>query len=735
MSTVVAPHLSIELPIEGMTCASCASRIERGLSRLEGVDVAEVNYATEQARVTYDPSHIAVADLTAKVEALGYRVVELGNDDEKAEADDDGLMRRVVIAGALTLPVLLVSMFESLQFRNWQWVAFALTTPVATWCAYPMHRAAAVNARHGAATMDTLVSISVIAGYTWSAVAVVFLDAADEHSGMSMGADSSAPVYFETAGVIVALILLGRYFEHRSRRRAGDALRKLLAMGAKTAELESGETIPVASLEVGDRFIVRPGERVATDGVVRDGVSAVDVSMLTGEPLPVDVNPGDDVYGATVNQSGRLIVEATAVGEATALAHIAKLVATAQGSKAPIQRLADKVAAVFVPVVMLIAALTLASWLITGHSAGKAFTAAVAVLIIACPCALGLATPTALMVGTGRGAQLGIIIKGGEVLEATRRVDTVVLDKTGTITRGEMKLINTRTVEGITASQALQLAASAEVASEHPIARAIVAAASSRADTPLLALDTFSNEAGIGVTATIASTPVRVGRTTLFQEVPQSLQDFADVEGKRGATTVYFGRGDSAEAVFSVADTVRPTSKTAITMFQAMGVEVVMATGDQQAAAMFIAHQVGIDRVAAAQMPADKVELVRSLQGEGRRVAVVGDGVNDAPALATADLGIAMGSGTDIAIDTADITLMRADLVAAADAIALARKTLSTIKGNLFWAFGYNVAAIPLAAAGLLSPMIAAGTMAFSSVFVVSNSLRLRRFRSASIGN
>jgi Cu+-exporting ATPase len=584
--------------------------------------------------------------------------------------------------------------------------------------------------------MDTLVSLGAGAAWLWSMVALLFLGADDAASsgmagmaGMSGSGASSAHVYFETAAVIITLILVGRWFEHRSRRRAGDALRGLLALGATHARLESGEEIPVASLEVGDRFVVRPGERIATDGVVREGASAVDVSMLTGEPVPVEVETGSEVFGATVNQSGRLVVEATRVGADSALARITRLVEEAQGSKAPVQRLADRVAGVFVPLVLVIALATLAAWLLTGHSANEAFTAAVAVLIIACPCALGLATPTALMVGTGRAAQLGILLRGGEVLEAARNIDAVVLDKTGTITEGRMTLVGVHTDPALSTADAAQLLADiqlAEAASEHPVARAIAAGLDRSADS----LDAFENRAGLGVVAEIGGRRIVVGREALAGGVPAPLQAALDAAAAAGHTAVVAGRsGEHAEAVLVVADTLKATSADAVAALHALGLHVVMATGDRAEAARSIATEVGIDEVRAGVLPEGKVDVVAELQAAGRRVAVVGDGVNDAPALARADLGIAMGTGTDIAMEAADVTLVAGDLRAAVDSIALARRTLATIKGNLFWAFAYNVAAIPLAATGRLDPMIAAGAMAFSSVFVVSNSLRLRRFR------
>jgi Cu+-exporting ATPase len=703
----------VDLPVEGMTCAACAARVERGLAALPGVTVAHVNLASGRATVAFDPERLGPPDLAARVVDLGYRVPAAPAPDPDAVAGR-AFRRRLVPALVLTVPLLLVSMIGALQFSGWEWWALACSTPVVWWAGLPFHRAALANLRHRAVTMDTLVSLGTIAAWTWSVVALCFMD--------------DGNVYFETAAVITTLILLGRYLEARARARSAQAVRALLQLGAKTARLENGDEIPIASLAVGDRFVVRPGEKIATDGLVVDGHSAVDVSMLTGEPVPVDVAPGAEVFGATINTSGRLVVAATRVGRDTALAQIARLVDAAQASKAPVQHLADRISRVFVPIVLVLAAGTLALWLLAGSSAADAFTAAVAVLIIACPCALGLATPTAIMVGTGRGAQLGIVIKGGDVLEATQRVDHVVLDKTGTITEGRMDLVDVVVARGVDPADALRLVGSAEDASEHPIARAIARGARARG-AQLVAPDDFVADAGLGVRATVDGCAVVVGRESRFDDPDADLAAAIDSARAAGHTAVVAGWDDAPRAVFVVADRVKDTSRAAVDAFHDLGVRVVMATGDHERTASAVAAAVGIDRFVAEALPAGKVDLVRALQDDGHRVAVVGDGVNDAPALAQADLGIAMGTGADVAVEASDLTIVGGDLVAAADAIALARRTLATIKGNLFWAFAYNVAALPLAASGVLNPMIAAGAMACSSLFVVSNSLRLRRFR------
>jgi P-type Cu+ transporter len=746
-----APASEVELSIGGMTCASCAARIEKKLNRMDGV-TATVNFATEKAKVSYGGG-TDVADLIATVEKTGYTAEEpppatppTGEEGEvrAAHPGADGellsLRQRLFVSLALSVPVVLMAMVPVLQFDNWQWLSLTLAAPVVVWGAYPFHEAAFTNARHGAATMDTLVSIGTLAALGWSLWALFFGHAG--MPGMRHGfeftvsrSDGSSSIYLEAAAGVTTFILAGRYLETKSRRKAGAALRALLELGAKdVAVLRGGKEvrIPVAQLTVGDRFVVRPGEKIATDGTVVEGASAVDASMLTGESVPVDVGVGDAVTGATMNAGGRLVVEAARVGGDTQLARTAKLVEDAQNGKAEVQRLADRISGVFVPVVLLIAAATLGGWLGVTGDAAAAFTAAVAVLIIACPCALGLATPTALMVGTGRGAQLGILIKGPEVLESTRRVDTVVLDKTGTVTTGRMQLQDVFTAPGVDKDELLRLAGALEHASEHPIAQAIAAGAVERAGS-LPVPEGFENVAGLGVQGVVDGHAVLVGREKLLDgwviELPRELAEAKAAAEAEGRTAVAVAWDGEARGVLTVADAVKETSAEAVAELRRLGLKPVLLTGDNRLVAESVARAVGIDEVIAEVLPQDKVDVVKRLQAEGRTVAMVGDGVNDAAALATADLGLAMGTGTDAAIEAGDLTLVRGDLRVAADAIRLSRKTLATIKGNLFWAFGYNVAALPLAAAGMLNPMIAGAAMAFSSVFVVTNSLRLRSFK------
>ncbi|MFG3360769.1 heavy metal translocating P-type ATPase [Streptomyces griseofuscus] len=734
----------VELLIGGMTCASCAARVEKKLNRMDGVS-ATVNFATEKAKVSYGTG-VEVADLIATVVKTGYTAEEPAppRPEPEAEAPDSAgqdpelgaLRHRLLVSALLALPVVLLAMIPALQFDNWQWLSLTLAAPVVVWGGAPFHRAAWTNARHGAATMDTLVSVGTLAAFGWSLWALFFGRAGmtgmhDEFRLTVSRMDGASTIYLEVASGVIALILLGRYLEARSKRRAGAALKALLELGAKdVAVLRDGREVrmPVSALAVGDRFVVRPGEKVATDGTVVEGVSAVDAAMLTGESVPVDVGPGDQVTGATVNAGGRLVVEATRVGADTQLARMAKLVEDAQNGKAEVQRLADRVSAVFVPVVILIALATFGGWLGVTGDAVSAFTAAVAVLIIACPCALGLATPTALMVGTGRGAQLGILIKGPEVLESTRRVDTVVLDKTGTVTTGRMTLQTVYAADGEDEQELLRLAGALEHASEHPVARAVAAGAEERVGA-LPTVEHFENVAGRGVRGRVGGREVAVGR--LYDDVPEELARAAAEAEREGRTAVLAGWDGRARGVLAVADAIKETSAEAIRELRALGLTPVLLTGDNRTVAESVARAVGIDaaHVYAEVLPEDKVDVVRRLRAEGRAVAMVGDGVNDAAALATADLGLAMGTGTDAAIEAGDLTLVRGDLRTAADAIRLSRRTLATIKGNLVWAFGYNVAALPLAAAGLLNPMIAGAAMAFSSVFVVTNSLRLRRFR------
>ncbi|WP_186780599.1 cation-translocating P-type ATPase [Streptomyces sp. CBG9] len=745
----------VELSVGGMTCASCAARVEKKLNRMPGV-TATVNYATEKAKVAYEPGEeLGVADLIATVVRTGYTAEEIRPPEPEPapEAPKDGaeasgapgedgteaLRQRFTVSAVLAAPVILLSMVPAFQFDHWQWLCLTLTAPVVVWGGLPFHRAAWTNLRHGATTMDTLVSVGTLAAFGWSLWAL-FLG----HAGMpgmrhgfdltASRADASSMIYLEVAAGVVTFLLLGRWLEARAKRRAGAALRALLELGAREATVvRDGREVrvPVARLVAGDRFTVRPGETIATDGRVVEGRSAVDTSLLTGESVPVDVAPGDQVTGATVNTGGRLTVEATRIGADTQLARMARLVEQAQNGKAAVQRLADRVSAVFVPVVLVLALGTLVGWLLATDDATAAFTAAVAVLIIACPCALGLATPTALLVGTGRGAQLGILIRGPEVLENTRRVDTVVLDKTGTLTTGRMELTEVLPADGTGETELLRLAGALEHASEHPVARAVASAAEER-HGPLPPVSGFASTSGLGVRGTVEGRQVAAGRPRLLAEagmaLPEELERALAAAEARGRTVVAVGWDGAVRGLLTLADALRETSAEAVRELRALGLTPVLLTGDNEAVAAEVARAVGIDRVAAGVLPEGKVAEVERLRAEGRTVAMVGDGVNDAAALATADLGLAMGTGTDAAIEAGDLTLVRGDLRAAGDAIRLSRRTLATIKGNLCWAFGYNVAALPLAAAGLLNPMIAGAAMAFSSVFVVTNSLRLKSF-------
>ncbi|WP_369817271.1 heavy metal translocating P-type ATPase [Cellulomonas sp. Root137] len=742
---------AIELEIGGMTCSSCAARIEKRLNRMPGVE-ASVNYATEKATLTL-PEGTTIDEAVAVVEATGYsarpretsRSEPATGPDAEVEDETAALRHRLTLSAVLTAPVLILSMVEPLQFDNWQWLSLTLAAPVVVWGAWPFHRAAWANARHAAATMDTLISVGVLAAFGWSLYAL-FLGAAGR-PGMRMAFDivpdrggGGHEIYLEVAAAVTVFILLGRYFEAGAKKRSGAALRALMELGAKDVGVVRGGTevrIAVADLVVGDIFIVRPGEKVATDGMVVEGASAVDASMLTGEPVPVEVGPGDTVVGATVNAGGRLLVRATRVGADTQLAQMARLVEEAQTGKAPVQRLADRISAVFVPIVIALAVATLGFWLGAGAGAEAAFTAAVAVLIIACPCALGLATPTALMVGTGRGAQLGILIKGPEVLESTRQVDTIVLDKTGTVTSGQMQLVEVRPAGTSTRDEVLRIAGALEDASEHPIARAITAGARSEMSI-LPTVEQFANTQGLGVSGVVDGHAVAAGRVSWMAKqwglhLDSELGPILEAAESAGRTVVAVGWDGALRGLLIVSDTLKPTSRQAVAELKALGLRPVLLTGDNYRAARAIGAEVGIDEVVAEVLPEDKVRVVREMQDSGRVVAMVGDGVNDAAALAQSDLGIAMGTGTDVAIEASDLTLVRGDLRAAVDAVRLSRRTLSTIKGNLFWAFAYNVAAIPLAISGLLNPLIAGAAMAFSSVFVVTNSLRLRNFQAVSL--
>lgn len=749
------------LDIAGMTCASCANRIERKLNKLDGV-TASVNYATEKARILF-PVALSPADLVRTVEAAGYQATvptappapttpaSVATNQNQTAADQRvaELRRRLSICAALSLPVVAMAMIPAIQFEYWQWLSLTLAAPVVVWGAYPFHKAALTNLRHGATTMDTLISVGTMAAMGWSLIALFF-----GHAGIpgmkhpfefTIGrhSDGLGNIYLEAAAGVTTFILAGRYLEATSKRQAGAALRALMELGAKTVSvIRHGpqgpveHQCPIEQLVVGDQFVVRPGEKIATDGLVLDGWSAIDASMLTGESVPVEVGPGASVTGATVNTSGRLVVEATRVGEDTQLAHMARLVTDAQTGKAKVQRLADRIAGVFVPVVILLAVATLAFWLLTGAGAAFAFTAAVAVLIIACPCALGLATPTALMVGTGRGAQLGILIKGPEVLESTRKVDTIVLDKTGTVTTGQMSVKDVLVAPKESPALVMRLAGAVESASEHPIAKAIAAHAMANAGH-IPTVRHFANTEGLGVSGLVVETAnrweVKVGRPSMLAEagmsIPKALEADMARAAESGATVVAVGWEGKGRGAMVVHDSIKPTSSRAIEQFRLLGLEPILLTGDNATVASSVGHELGIPHVISEVLPQDKAEVIKQLQAEGRIVAMVGDGVNDAAALAQADLGLAMGTGTDAAMQASDLTLVRGDLRVAADAVRLARRTLRTIKGNLFWAFAYNVAAIPLAALGMLNPMLAGAAMAFSSVFVVTNSLRLRRFK------
>lgn len=734
----------VELAVGGMTCASCAARVEKKLNRLPGV-TATVNYSTEKATIDL-PENLSIADAIATVEATGYSATAIDKtrkrDVSSQDHAEDEIKPRLIVAIALTLPIMVFSMIPPLQFDYWQWVSLVLATPVVLWSAWPFHRAALINLRHGNTTMDTLISIGVTAAYLWSLYALFFGGAGDPSMRMAFTLlpnheGGGSEVYFEVASAVTTFILIGRYLEARAKSKSSQALTALVNLGAKDVAVITGEgeeRIPIENLKVGDHFVARPGERIATDGTVIDGRSSVDASMITGESLPESKEPGDSVIGATVNQSGRLVIAATAVGNDTALARITQLVEQAQAGKAPVQRLADRVAAVFVPIVIALSVITLAGWLLAGSEPAFAFTAAVAVLIIACPCALGLATPTALMVGTGRGAQLGILIRGPQVLESTQKIDTIVLDKTGTVTTGSMSVAGFTTLDHTTPEELFTKAASLESYSEHPVAKAIVEHAKTQFE--LLTVENFDSLQGNGITGDINGKSIQVGKPTWIYQLIKTpehsaahdINPWVSENEAKGHTVIAVSWDNEVKGFIAIADTIKQDSQKAIEQFRHLGLTPVLLTGDNSAAAHFVAEQVGIDTVYAQVLPEDKVNVVKELQTQGKVVAMVGDGVNDAAALVQADLGMAMGSGTDVAIEASDITLVNNNLTSAATGIKLARKTLATIKGNLFWAFAYNVAAIPLAVAGLLNPMIAGAAMAFSSVFVVTNSLRLRRF-------
>jgi Cu+-exporting ATPase len=744
--TVVSPPeniIEVELAVQGMTCAACAARIEKTLNEISGVEAA-VNYATETAMVAFDSESQSQEAVLAAISHIGYSAHAV--DDESFDEDLSASIRiaqlRLIISIALSIPVVLLSMVTAWQFDGWQWWAMGLSAPVVTWCAWPFHRTAFKNALHGASSMDTLISVGVVAATAWSVWAMVWGDALDtDHSmgGLTMDMPGQSHVYFEVGATVTAFILLGRFLEMRAKSSAGNALRSLLAMGAKYATvLRDGDevAIPASVVRVDDILVVRPGEKIAADGVVAEGNSSIDMSMITGESLPVDVGPGDSVTSATVNQNGRLLVRATRVGSETTFARMAKLVRDAQSTKAPVQRIADKVSSIFVPTVFAISLATLAAWMFFDGDSTQAFTAAVSVLIIACPCALGLATPTALMVGSGRAAQMGIVIKGIDVLQSTRRIDTVVLDKTGTVTTGAMTLAGVHCIEGVSRAEVLRMAGAVEKGSEHPIARAIVTAAEEEIGA-LPALDEFMAMPGVGATGRLDGTIITVGREEVFRErlviIPSVLRDALAASRERGETAVVVAWDAQAKAVISVADQPKSTSPDAIAQLKLMGLAPILLTGDNEVTARAIAESVGIDtdehHLYAGVLPDEKVAIVKDLQERGYAVAMVGDGVNDAAALAQADVGIAMGGGTDVAMQASDLTIVNGDLRSVPDAIRLSRATLRTIRTNVFWAFAYNVAAIPLAASGRMNPMWAGLAMASSSVFVVTNSLRLRRVR------